>query len=494
MYTLIAGLVALPLFYIVIDRTDIGPKIKSRGSQALEKIIPPRVEIVEKIVEVPVEKIVEIEVPADADPLPDSYVAPKEIDVAKLWNGIPVETKLNTKQGKTATAERERDGSYQISLQVDITVPKANQTVDDLAELNPNLPKILPELPKLIKGSKVSGFYHRLYELKQKNIQQNVTRLNKLLSRHNFFDCESILEITHPDTQNRVLLMQGEMDVVSDGSDGDRVPSLDDYISMSPHYQPFTSYGWPKQTNVPNPVLARWEENLAKYEKEFAIKGLPFERNMFLQSQIKMLKPGIADMKGRSFLIAEYDPFVVIPLSMLGRTKESKHAPAIGDYCVVIHEDKIYPAIAGDAGPSYKMGEASLRLAREINEEASPYSRPVSDLKVTYLVFPGSADEKKQAPNYAAWRDRCATLVEGIGGLGEGYELHDWRDLIAEQNAAREAEAAAAKAAKEAAEAAKAAAEAAAPEEEESTTEEEKPATESTAELDAPAVPRTENE
>ena len=228
------------------------------------------------------------------------------------------------------------------------------------------------------------------------------------------------------------------MDVVSDGSDGDRWPQLDDYISMSDHYQPFTSYGWPKTSSTPNPLLKRWQDRLAKYEKEFAIKGLSAERNRFLRSQISVLKPGVEDLKRRSFLIAEADPFIVVPLSFLNRKDAEPFVPSIGDYAVVIYEDSVYPAIVGDAGPTYKTGEASLRIARQLNDKASPYSRPVSDLKVTYLVFPDSAEPKRSAPDLVKWRSRCDELLGGLGGLGEGYSLHVWEDLIAKR---REAEA-----------------------------------------------------
>ncbi|MEM9282220.1 MAG: glycoside hydrolase family 75 protein, partial [Verrucomicrobiota bacterium] len=230
-------------------------------------------------------------------------------------------------------------------------------------------------------------------------------------------------------------IIQGEMDVVTDGSDGDRWPELDDYISMSQYYQPFTSYGWPKQTSTPNPLLARWEAKLKEYEDEFAIPGLSIERNRFLRASIEDYKLGVADLKGRSFLIAEADPFIVIPLSFLGRRDENEFGPTIGDYAVIIYGDKLYPALAGDAGPSWKVGEASLRIARHLNEKATPYNRPVSDLEVTYLVFPGSADPKKTAPDLEAWHARCTELLDGIGGIGEGYELHLWEDLIARKKA-----------------------------------------------------------
>ncbi|MEY5020193.1 MAG: hypothetical protein RLZ22_1281, partial [Verrucomicrobiota bacterium] len=100
---------------------------------------------------------------------------------------------------------------------------------------------------------------------------------------------------------------------------------------------------------------------------------------------------------------------------------------------VIIHEDKIYPSIVGDGGPTFKVGEASLRVARELNSKASPYSRPVSDLKVTYLVFPGSRDNERKAPNYQSWRERCHELLQEIGGSTAG--LHEWEDTLPKEPA-----------------------------------------------------------
>ena len=86
----------------------------------------------------------------------------------------------------------------------------------------------------------------------------------------------------------------------------------------------------------------------------------------------------------------------------------------------------MYPCIVGDAGPSFKVGEASLRMAKELNSRATPYSRPVSDLTVTYLVFPGSA-EKFKAPDYAHWHKQCSSLLTEMGGVGAESTLHSWK-------------------------------------------------------------------
>ncbi|MCX6846611.1 MAG: glycoside hydrolase family 75 protein, partial [Verrucomicrobia bacterium] len=116
----------------------------------------------------------------------------------------------------------------------------------------------------------------------------------------------------------------------------------------------------------------------------------------------------------------------VIPVNIL--TENDPFAPKAGDYAVIVHNDKIYPSIVGDGGPTFKVGEASLRVARELNANASPYSRPVSDLKVSYVVFPGSRDPERKAPNYETWRQRCHELLQEIGG--SSASLHAWDDTL----------------------------------------------------------------
>ena len=147
-----------------------------------------------------------------------------------------------------------------------------------------------------------------------------------------------------------------------------------------------------------------------------------------LDEQGFLLKREVADLKARSFLIAEADPFIVVPLFMLRYRGIDAYAPTIGDYAVVLHGDRVFPAIVGDAGPTFQAGEASLRMAKEINEKAGVYSRPVSDLSVSYLVFPGSAESTKGPPDLEQWHERCQALLDGLGGLGPGVSLHHWED------------------------------------------------------------------
>lgn len=362
------------------------------------------------------EVIKEVEILVMPEP-PERFVSYKRIDTAELWSEFEVKSEFEVNQGDTATREKAIKDNFTIEMKVRLNVPKASDSVESLAEVNPQLPAILPDLPRLIENGKVSPLYNQFYKVKTERMQGLVTRLNALLTKHNFYDCETILELTHPETQAKAFLMQGEMDVVSDGSDGDRHPVLDEYIANSSNYQPFSSYGWKKRTTQPNPLLARWEKKLADATAA--------------QQPTADLKREIADLKARSFLIARDDPFIVIPLSLLGYARTNPHAPSIGDYAIVIYKDKIYPAICGDAGPSFQMGEASLRMAKELNADATPYKRPVSDLGITYLVFPGSGERPWGPPDLKHWHARCSELIEEIGGLGEGFVLHQWEDHFA---------------------------------------------------------------
>ncbi len=348
-------------------------------------------------------------------------------DVRKLRSGIPFKTEVKMEKGGIASRERVDDASYTAFYQLTLRIPSPAKTITELETSNPQLSKMLPGLPALIEKAEVSGWFHKLYDNKSARVRRDANTLNELLTKHNIYDCETMLQFRAPGGR-RVFFMQAEMDVVSDGSDGDRLPEMPEGIVNSTHYQPFTSYGWPKQTKTPNPMVAGWEKRLAGGQKEYADPSTSAARKAWLKDRLAYLKRGIADLKGRSFLIAEYDPFIVISVDML--TSSDPYAPKVGDYAVVVHGEKLYPAIVGDGGPTFKVGEASLRMARELNPKASPYSRPVSDLKVSYLVFPGSREAKKGPPDYEKWRQRCHELLGEIGGLGENYQLHQWQDLL----------------------------------------------------------------
>ncbi|MBM3862585.1 MAG: hypothetical protein FJ385_01350 [Verrucomicrobia bacterium] len=363
---------------------------------------------------------------AGADP-------PKLTDVRKLRSGIPFHTEIDLTPGGLASSERTDEASYTAFYRLSLRVPRPAVTLEELEASAPGLSALLPGIADLLARAQVSPSYLQLFDNKTQRVRRDASQLNELLSKHNFYDCETILH-AHTIGGRPVFIVQAEMDVVSDGSDGDRLPVMPDEIVNSTHYQPFTSYGWKKRTTVPNPMVAGWERRLDSARKELADPETKTDRKAWLGERIEFLKRGIADLKARSFLIAEHDPFIVMPVNLL--TSSDPHAPKAGDYAVVIHEGRVFPTIVGDGGPTFKVGEASLRLAREIDPSANPYRRPVSDLKVTYVVFPGSRDEQRGPPDLERWRQRCHELLAEIGGLGDGAMLHAWQNLLPQTPAA----------------------------------------------------------
>jgi hypothetical protein len=344
------------------------------------------------------------------------------METSKMFNGVKVKATVDAEFGGLATAERETPDSYLLELELKVKVPRANTSIADLSEVNPHLPELLPGLPDLLGAGGESEMFADLYRRKVATLNYDLPRLNDLLSRHNFFDCETVLELRHPGTGRKALLIQADMDVVTDGSDGDRIAEID---SSSIYFQPTTSYRWPKRTQHPNPFLPRLERKIAEARVELAKKDLKPERKKELETAVAEARTLIRDLSTGSFLIGSADPFIVVPGSFA--SAKGPFAPKVGDYCAVIHGKNIYPAVVGDIGPRYKAGEASLRICREIDPASSGIRRPVSDLTVTYLIFPGTAEKPFGPPDFAKWKERCAALLGEIGGAGGDPVL--WADI-----------------------------------------------------------------
>jgi len=406
-----------------VDRRTIEMQIEQRLRAEMEEELQRELaEIRQK------QQSAEQEATPEVQPLPQLPLG-QVTDVRKLRSGIAFQTDVVFEQGEIASKERVDQNSYVANYTLRLRLPTAATTISELEKSNPKLSAILPSLSGLLNTAEVSKWYNKLYTNKSERVRRDANALNELLTKHNIYDCETILNLK-AENGRKVFLMQAEMDVVSDGSDGDRLPAMPEAIVNSTHYQPFTSYGWPKKTKTPNPMVAGLERRIGNANKELADPATTAARKVWLKDRIATLKRYVADLKARSYLIAEYDPFIVIPVNLL-TDRSDPYAPKVGDYAVVIYGETLYPCIVGDGGPTFKVGEASLRMAKEINPNASPYSRPVSDLKVTYLVFPGSREEKKGPPDYKLWKEKCEELLAEIGGLGENYTLHEWRNLLA---------------------------------------------------------------
>jgi hypothetical protein len=346
-------------------------------------------------------------------------VLSNKFDVARLFNGITLRSEVETAAGAAASEERVDPMSYVIDLKLRARVPTPNRTVDELGKVSPDLGNLLPGLTTMAKAEAVSPFFAQLYETKVRELRENLNRLDLLLSRHNFYDCQTVLALKHSETKRRALLFQADMDVDADGSDGDRVPAGN---GVSPTFKPFTSFRWGKKSNRPNPYLPGIEERLHRLELEQ--KTATPERKRELKNAVTELRDEINTMKKYSYLIGTYDPFIVVPASF---TKGSDGAH-VGDYSLVIVGNTIYPAIVGDVGPNDRVGEASLRIAKEVNALSNPNNRPLSELKATYIVFNGTADSTWGPPDLEKLQVRCEALVKEIGGAS--VPLHHWVNTV----------------------------------------------------------------
>ena len=410
----------------------------ARLVHALRAAPAPVVRIVEKRVEVPVEVEVAVEAPSAVDnpdmapqpwqpakllPMPDILLPPfppalpEKVESGSFENFVTLSRGLNLRNnlifntGSTASQDRKKKQAYMIRMELELLLPHAAQG-DELLHANPLLKKTLAQYDALMQHAVVSRWFHSLYLHKQNNIRKSMTKLSQPLDRHNFYDTDTILEITAPASQRRALWIQADMDVVSDGSDGDRMPTMPEEIRKSDYYQPTTSYRWKKRTSTPNPLLARWEAKLAKLQKEKP-------RN---NSAIDNAQRVIWDLKKYSYLLAQWDPFIVIPLT-LKEGRNDSFRPQPGDYVAVIVGKRVFPAIVGDYGPRHKTGEASLRLAKLINPKSGVYSRPISSLEASYIIFPKTAEAEPGPIDYERLNARCKELLDELGGLGPEAEF-----------------------------------------------------------------------
>jgi hypothetical protein len=370
------------------------------------------------------QRVAPVEISATPTPEPTPTRPPVitgKLDTGKLFNGITLHSTVETLSGADASTERTQPDSYVLDLRLQAHVPSANKTIEEMAKVTPQLPTLLPGLASMLSADPVSPLYAQLYDSKVRMLRENLARLDLLLSRHNFFDCQTVLQMQHPQTHRKALLLQADMDVDADGSDADRMPVG---TGAPANFKPSTSYRWPKKTAAPNPYLAATEERLKRAEDEYALATTPPARKRDLRNAIAELRAEVGTLKKYSFLIGATDPFIVVP----GAFTHASEPVKPGDYALVVFGDSIYPAIVGDVGPNDKVGEASLRIAKQINALSNPYNRPVSDLKVIYIVFPGTAEKSVGPPDLEKLQARCEVLVKEIGGAS--VPLHHWENII----------------------------------------------------------------
>ncbi len=314
-------------------------------------------------------------------------------------------------------------------------VPRAVTDPAEFLAANPALQQVWPGFTPRLASAKVSPLHNALYRRKLAYLKQGGS-----LDNHNYLDCATILNIPAGPAGTRIFLLQADMDVVTDGSDPVRAPELADYDEArgSDWFLPQTAYRWSHPGALSKPLLDYYPAAIAR---------LDHYRGLFLQERAadkgriwrlliaaidsqkaRMKTEGlspdtIAGLKNSRSLLATRDPFIVLPAFFF--SADEGGSPAMGDYAAVLHKARIYPAIVGEAGPNYKTGEASLLLARAIDQAASGRRRPVSDLSVTYLAFPGTADPRGE-PDLVRWEDRVRKLLAANGLSTDPVHLHSW--------------------------------------------------------------------
>ena len=357
-------------------------------------------------------------------PSPSTPVLPrKNYDTARLFNGIALKSSVECLPGGTTALAAVADtNSYKLDISLHVLWPKAATTPTDLSAATPDIGKLLPNLKTLLQGVTPSPAFAALLEHKEKSLRVNLASLQRLPYRDSLFDCQTILDLANKATARRVLLVQAIMNVNTDGSDGDRNLAID---QLSSTYQPQTNYRWPKTGTHPNPCLRDFEARLALIEAELVNGTVTPEDRTRLSKEQEYTEATIEELKRWDFLVGTADPFIVLPSFMVGK---SVGQPGIGDYAVVIARGVLYPAILGDLGPNSKIGEASLRICREIDGKSGAERRPSSRPETLYIIFPGSAEKPLSAPDYQHWSDRCHALWKEFGG-SDSAQWHEWTSL-----------------------------------------------------------------
>jgi len=129
----------------------------------------------------------------------------------------------------------------------------------------------------------------------------------------------------------------------------------------------------------------------------------------FYVSATALSDPSKPAVDPRRYVDSRIVPYIVLP-------KGHRQQIQLGDLGVVINlrNNLISPAIFADIGPSGKIGEGSIRLARNLGIKPDPKDGGAEE-GIIYLVFPGSGDGKPIAANLI--ESKAMKLFETWGGL-----------------------------------------------------------------------------
>jgi len=349
-------------------------------------------------------------------------------EITNLGNGIPLKTEIVTGIGGSAADEFSLNDSYTATYQVKIRIPKPVINLSGLERGSSKISHILPGFSSLFRRGTVSPYFRIAYDQKISEIQEKANHLNQITPKFNLYECNTMLHLMS-EKGRRVFYMQADMDSILKGSDGDRLSQMPTQLVNSIHYDPFTSYYWRVSGDFPNPMIAGWNRRISIGEREVEKIAVGDPKKNWMQKRISFLKQGVEHMRKNGFLISQHDPYICLPSFVLANTQDP-YAPKIGDYALVIHQNKVYPCIVGDTGYGSSIGQVSARIATAIDPQWKNGVKVVSAPTVSYLIFPNTREQKFSPPDYVVWTKKCRELVGEIGGLGKGYVIHEWNNTL----------------------------------------------------------------
>lgn len=359
-----------------------------------------------------------------------SKQAPTESSTAALPEWVVGES-------ESVALKKSTPAYLRIEQTASIIRPRALKDVAALEKLNPGLTQAIPALSSLVQAAEVSPKFKAFCDAKIKAVAEG-----EVMSTRSYFDCATVLDLTHASSGRTAVLFQADMDVDTDGTDPVRLPRLQDYddARISASFQPILSYSWPKAAtdSAANPFIQYYADTLVKLKSfhqqvsteaaqdhGYMWQGLQSRFEDQISSLGKKAKYYDEDLRERRSLVASLDPFIVVPMNWPDRLNQP-HSIQVGDFAAVIYGGKVYPCIIGDTGGEAKTGEASQRLAQAINPKASGRNGAVEGVGVTYLIFPKTR-LAKGVPDLAVFHSEVSRLLAEIGGLSPGVTLHRWQ-------------------------------------------------------------------
>ncbi len=132
----------------------------------------------------------------------------------------------------------------------------------------------------------------------------------------------------------------------------------------------------------------------------------------------------------RRYVDAETVPFIAFPGRLFGMDSAKSDISRLGlgvnlgDYVIVydMQTGKSCGAVFADVGPAYKLGEASIRVAKELGVNSSPKNGGVdATLRIAYVVFPRSFTRFQSAP----WPQTPEQVMERARQLFEAWGEDD---------------------------------------------------------------------